>query len=143
MTLNDTNRVRVLEDRARDLEHTARAMEERLKLGAPTMAEIRDTVAEMRRPPNPWGVAIKVFGVVAVIAGIAFAAGSYPTRGEWQGANQAQQHRTEAVEDRVQELGVEQQRLGGEIKLIKASQDRSEAASKSIEDKLERALRRR
>lgn len=82
----------------------------------------------------------KLLALTVIVAGIAFAAGNYPTRGEWQADRERQLDEIEAVKEDVSTMQLEQVRLRGSMSSIEKSQDRSEKTTNEIRQKLDAAL---
>lgn len=121
------------------------AMDERLHAGAETFQKMQqavDRAIELSQPtpPNPWAVAGKVFGLVVVIAGIAFAAGNYPTRSEWHEAQEETRSRLDNSGAAINAIKLEQKDLSAGIQSLNKGQDRAESAQKILEQKIDRAL---
>lgn len=121
------------------------SMDERLHQGADTFAKMqlavdRAVAQSQPKPPNPWAVAGKVFGIGVVVAGVAFAAGNYPTRGEWDDSRAKAQHRLDEASKEITEIKIEQKDLSAGIKALNEGQDRAEATQKRIDDKLDKVL---
>lgn len=121
------------------------AFDDRLHAGADTFAKMQQAVdraieLSLPKPPNPWTVAGKVFGIVVVVSGIAFAAGNYPTRAEWQESQDETRTRLEETSDAINSLKLEQRDLSAGVKMLTAGQDRAEESQKEIDNKLDRVL---
>lgn len=82
----------------------------------------------------------QLLALVVLVAGIAFAAGNYPTRGEWEADREKQLDEIEAVKEDVSTMQLEQVRLRGSMSSIEKSQDRSEKTTNEIRQKLDAAL---
>lgn len=84
----------------------------------------------------------QLLALVVLISGIAFAAGNYPTRGEWQESRTKQLVEIEQLRTKQSQLQLEQVRLGASMKAIERSQDRNEKTQTEINRKLDSALER-
>ena len=79
---------------------------------------------------------LKTFGVLLTLlvatAGVAFAAGNYPTREEWQESNMRTVDSIEKLKSDVTTIKLEQVQLKSAIDAINASQARSEKVQTEI-----------
>ncbi len=81
-----------------------------------------------------------VAGVVVLLGGVAWAAGNYPTREEWDASRNVQGAKMDRVKADVSKMQIEQVKLRGAMDSIEKSQTRSEETQKDINRKLDRAL---
>ena len=82
----------------------------------------------------------QLLALAVLVAGVAFAAGNYPTRGEWEADREKQLDEIESVKKDVATMQLEQVRLRGSMTSIEKSQDRSEKTTNEIRQKLDKAL---
>ena len=85
----------------------------------------------------------QLLALVVIVAGIAFAAGNYPTRAEWNSAREKQADQLDTVKNDVSNMKLEQVRIGGAVNGIKDSQRRSESTQTEIRQKLDKVLEER
>lgn len=85
---------------------------------------------------------VQIVGLCALLGGVAFAAGNYPTREEWSADRERQLEEIEAVKQDVATMQLEQVRLRGSMSNIEQSQDRAEKTTTEIRQKLDAALLR-
>lgn len=83
---------------------------------------------------------LTLLGVVALVAGIAFAAGNYPTRSEWESSRAEQLKQVDEVKHDISTMQLEQVRLQSSIAGIEKSQARSERTTTEIRQKLDEVL---
>ncbi len=84
----------------------------------------------------------QILALVVLVAGIAFAAGNYPTRAEWQADRTKQLLEIEKIRTQITNSKLEQVRLGASLRAIERSQDRNEKIQTEISRKLDSALER-
>lgn len=84
----------------------------------------------------------QLLALVVLVAGVAFAAGNYPTRGEWEADREKQLGEIESVKEDVATMQLEQVRLRSSMDSIEKSQSRSETTQTEIRQKLDAALQK-
>jgi Rieske Fe-S protein len=94
----------------------------------------------IKQPTDILKTAATFLGVLALLGGVAFAAGNYPTRGEWENSRAAQLQEISDVQKEVSEMKLEQVRLRGSLDNIEKSQARTEHTQTEIRKSIDKAL---
>ena len=78
--------------------------------------------------------------VLALIGGVGYAAGNYPTRTEWDKAREKADKQVDKMKSDLNNMKLEQVKLRSSMEKIEDSQMRVETTSKEISQKLDEAL---
>ena len=73
-----------------------------------------------------------LIGTLLTVTGVAFAAGSYPTRGEWNASKEKTEKQIEVLKYDVVNIKIEQVKLRSSLKVIENSQLRTEGIQTEI-----------
>tara|TARA_R100001244_G_scaffold132394_1_gene108855 strand:- start:4489 stop:4839 length:351 start_codon:yes stop_codon:yes gene_type:complete len=97
---------------------------------------IATTTTATPPPPIPAKENLKILGILLTLllgaSGVAFAAGNYPTRSEWESNNVRMLDSIDRVKGTVNTMQIEQAQLKSAIDTIKESQARSERTQNEI-----------
>ena len=109
----------------------------KLRTGAESFAKVNARIdAVQPKPINSWAVAAKVFGVVFVVAGIAFGAGNYPTRGEWEKQKENCKKQIDSLESQVNQLMLTQRDTNSALTALMGNKQ-IEQIQKDIKERLD------
>lgn len=114
-------------------------MERRLQEGNKTFESIRSEIKA-----RAWVRWVQVLGALGLIGSIAFAAGSYPDRGEFDKAIDGAHERLDRVQDVTHQMQLEQTKQGRDLDTLKRDMGRyMESIDGKLDNMLEQGQRRR